>query len=300
MWCVNTPQASYAIKQLSTDIDLNNNQVRQNYELTERIAFLFHRQGIPAVSALEKAGKRLIEVEGEGFLVFPWVEATALHKDAISENHALKIAQVLANIHTTNLIMPEIPESTFDLHTSEKILALIQKAESCHCPFAPELTKNQKNILEINDTHDRAIPFLKKNTVVSHGDLDQKNVLWDKQDQPILVDWECARKLNPTYEIMNAALDWSGITTHFDNALFFNMIQTYQKAGSVIQKDHLEAIFDGILNNWLNWMLFNVERACVAEESEQKHIGIEQVTIVLPAIVHFKQRVPELIRELTN
>ncbi|WP_317957411.1 phosphotransferase [Paenibacillus chitinolyticus] len=27
--------------------------------------------------------------------------------------------------------------------------------------------------------------------VISHGDLDPKNVLWDKID-PILIDWECA------------------------------------------------------------------------------------------------------------
>jgi predicted Ser/Thr protein kinase len=38
--------------------------------------------------------------------------------------------------------------------------------------------------------------LLNKNTVVSHGDLDQKNVLWDKTGKPILIDWESACKIN--------------------------------------------------------------------------------------------------------
>ena len=64
---------------------------------------------------------------------------------------------------------------------------------------------------------------------MSHGDLDQKNVLWDANDVPILIDWESARRLNPLCEIVNASLDWSGITTsHFDEALFTQMLKVYQ------------------------------------------------------------------------
>jgi hypothetical protein len=42
---------------------------------------------------------------------------------------------------------------------------------------------------------------------------------------PILIDWESARKLNPAYEIVNASLDWSGITTDFDSKLFIKIIE---------------------------------------------------------------------------
>ena len=62
MWHLTTDKSEYAIKQLSQDIDLQNEAVRKNYELTESIAARFSSQGIPAVSALEKSGKHLFKL----------------------------------------------------------------------------------------------------------------------------------------------------------------------------------------------------------------------------------------------
>lgn len=45
--------------------------------------------------------------------------------------------------------------------------------------------------------------------VISHCDLDQKNVLW-RSDAPVLVDWESAGPTRPHAELIGAALDWSG------------------------------------------------------------------------------------------
>lgn len=115
--------------------------------------------------------------------------------------------------------------------------------------------------------------LLKKELVVSHGDLDQKNVLWDKDENPILIDWECARKLNPTHEIVSACLDWSGITSNFDASLFMQMIKSYVRAGGRLDKDLLHAAFNGVLGNWINWMDFNIERACDGKDSLQKNLG---------------------------
>lgn len=72
------------------------------------------------------------------------------------------------------------------------------------------------DIVTINTAYQHTLPLLKRKCIVSHGDLDKKNVLWDHSDAPILIDWECTRKLNPTHEIVNACLDWSGITMQFN------------------------------------------------------------------------------------
>ncbi len=299
MWQVDTDKASFAIKQLSPDIDLHNEHVIKNYELSEHIASRFIAKGIPAVSALEKGDKYLFIIDGTGFLAYPWVDAKALDQNTISKNHALKIANILAKIHCINLDEPEITQPEFYTHTKEKILALLDKAEKFNCPFAKTLRENENNILAANESYQNAIPMLKEEIIVSHGDLDQKNVLWDKDNNPILIDWESACKINPTYDLINTAFYWSGITTHFNKELFFKMIDAYQNSGGIINPRHLHAACYGTFS-WIGWMVYNIERSCVSAESEQKTLGIEQVEQTLATILRLQGIIPELIKNIAG
>jgi thiamine kinase-like enzyme len=288
MWKVETTKSSYAIKQLSDHIDFKDEAVRNNYELTEKIARLFVKDGIPAIAALEK----LTEIDGTYFLVYPWVEAAALDKDAISENHALQIAPILAKMHLLNLSIPEIEEPVFDVHTNGFIINLAEKSP---------ISIDTETLLLINDAYLKSIPILKQHSVISHGDLDQKNVLWDKNGTPILIDWESARKVNPTYEIVNESLNWSGITTEFDKELFIKMLNAYVAAGGTIDKTILEAALYGVLGNWLNWLnwlLYNIKRA--SSDSENKMLGIEQIEQVQPTMFRLYKLIPELMTTLVK
>lgn len=295
MWRLDTDKGSYAIKQLSKDIDLNNAQIIKNYELSEQIASRFIAQGIPGVCAITQSGKHLFIIDGSGFLVYPWVNAKALDHHTVSEYHALKIATILAKMHCLNLDEPEITQPEFYTHTNQKILEVFDKAKNFNCPFATNLLKNQKNILAANESYQKAIPILKTQNIVSHGDLDQKNVLWDSSNNPILIDWESACKINPTYDIINTAFYWSGITSNFDKALFFKMIEAYQKAGGIINKDHLVAVCDGTFS-WIGWLVYNIERSCDLSESEHRNIGIEQVNQTLATILRLQTVIPEVIK----
>ncbi|HBD9275097.1 TPA: aminoglycoside phosphotransferase family protein [Legionella pneumophila] len=294
MWRINTDEGSYAIKQLSPHINLANEAIIKNYNLTESIASCFIEHGIPGVSAIEHTDNYLEIIDGIGFLIYPWVNAEPLHKDSVSEIHALKIANILAKMHLINLVVPEITEFEFDIHSNDKLIELIQKANLCNCPFANELTALQQDIISINTSFQNSLPALKNHIVISHGDLDQKNVLWDN-NRPILIDWECVRKLNPTHEIVDASLNWSGITTHFDEGLFIKMMHTYTTSGGHLNKDLLQAAFNAVQGNWINWMVYNIERSCVMQESEQQTMGIEQVNQVLKTIVNLKNIVPNLM-----
>mgnify|MGYP000075359191 CR=1 FL=1 len=295
MWRLDTDKGSYAIKQLSKDIDLQNAQIIRNYELSERIASRFVAQGIPGVCAITQSGKHLFMIDGSGFLVYPWVNAKALDGHAVSEHHALKIATILSKMHCLNLDEPEITKPEFYTHTDQKILELLDKAENFNCPFATDLRKNQKNILAANESYQKAISILKTHNIVSHGDLDQKNVLWDSSNNPILIDWESACKINPTHDIINTAFYWSGITSNFDTALFFKMIDAYQKAGGIINKKHVVAAIDGTFS-WIGWLVYNIERSCVSDDSDHKAIGIEQVNQTLATILRLQTVMPEVIK----
>lgn len=295
MWRLNTEKGSFAIKQLSKDIDLTDHRVIKNYELSERIASRFVELGIPAVCAIEKSNKYLYIIDDTGFLVYPWVDAKALDKDLVSMPQALKVARIISKMHCIELKFEAMEEPEFDVHANDKLVALANMAKKKNLLFASALMESLTMILEMNKNYHNAIVTLKDHTVFSHGDLDPKNVLWDKSQNPILIDWESARKLNPTYEMVNAALDWSGITTKIDKILFAKMISTYKEAGGIINEELLEAAFCGVLGNWINWMVYNIQRAANQHDPEQQKMGTEQVMQVLSTLSRLKHLMPELI-----
>jgi thiamine kinase-like enzyme len=295
MWKLETDNGTYAIKQLSKDINLNDASIIDNYNLTEQIATKFKDHDIAAIAAISIDGKYLYLVESIGFLVYPWVYFKGLDINQISETRAVKIAKILAKIHYINLDIPQIPITQFDTHSNDKIYSLSKKVSDYNSVFSRELNQHLPELININESFHNATQLLKNHTVISHGDLDQKNVLWDENDNPVLIDWECAHKLNPTYEIVNAALDWSGISTNFNQQLFGKMIIAYKEASGIIDKDLYKNAFYGCLGNWINWLVYNINRSFNKDNLEQKQIGVEQVTQVLPTIINLHNLIPSLI-----
>lgn len=298
MWHLDTDKGSYVIKQLSKDINLQNNQVIKNYELSEYIASRFIAQGIPGVCALSNTDKHLFILDGCGYLVYPWVNAKTLDRDEIKEEQAVIIACLLAKMHSINLYVDEISEPQFDVHDDKRLTDLTEKSIEMQLPFADMLNSTLSILLEINQRYLGAIEILKKYTVISHGDLDQKNVLWIDNNKPLLIDWESARKLNPTYEIIGVALDWSGVTTDLKIDLFHKMLKSYAESGGFIENHMIEAAFYGVMGNWINWMVYNIHRAIHQADAEQKNIGIEQVMQVIPTILRIKMLMPELLIQM--
>ena len=232
--------------------------------------------------------------------MYPWVNAKALGNDEINEGQALIIARLLAKMHLINLCFEGIDEPEFDIHDNKHITNLIKQSTQMRLPFADILNSHLSTLLAINESYLRSIEILKKHTVVGHGDLDQKNVLWTENKEPLLIDWESASKLNPTYEIVNAALDWSGVTTNLKINLFHKMLKSYSEVVGLIEKLIIEAAFYGVMGNWINWMVYNINRSINQKELEQKNIGIEQVMQVLPTILRVKTLMPELISDISS
>lgn len=295
MWRVDTDKSSYAIKQLSKDIDLQNDRIIKNYELSEIIAASFIKQGIPGVCALSQHEKHLLIIEGRGYLVYPWVNAKPIRENDINEDQALTIAKLLAKMHSMNLHIESIGEPEFEIHDNKHITDLIKQCTEMRLPFTDILNSNLSILIEMNEHYVRSIDILKNHTVIGHGDLDHKNVLWINTMQPLLIDWESARKINPTYEMINAAMDWSGVTTNLNINLFYKMLNAYSESGGVIENHMVQAAFYGVIGNWINWMVYNINRTIHHTDLPQKNIGIEQVMQVLPTILKVKTLMPELI-----
>lgn len=297
MWRLDTQDGSFAIKQLAADTDVCNPQVAHHYNVTEAVAEAFTQHGIQAVHALKQGDCYLQVYERTGYLVYPWSNARVLQKSSISEQQTMQIPRVLATMHQADIRIAGVRESNYKALSHAEITALVDKAEHFCVHKAKLLRRELAVFFHIVDTHKAAVQSIQKQRVVSHGDLDQKNVLWDAAGKPVLIDWESARRLNPTYEIVLAALDWGGITTKLDHDLFGKIILAYREAGGVINEDAVQASLYCILGDWLIWLLYTIARAVDKADPEQRQAGSEQVDWILPTILHLQQEIPQLLKK---
>lgn len=298
MWKLDTAKASFAVKQLAADLDANQESVVRHFESTEAVATEFAKQGIPAVHALECRGHFLQVIDGAGYLVYPWVEARALHREAIDLQHVGKVAQVFAALHQVDVNMEGLDGEDASVLKNEQLLALVEFAHSRNSSRASELEQLLPLFGQMIERHAEATRFLAGNTRISHGDMDHKNVLWTENDSPLVIDWESAHRLNPTHEIVLEALDWSGITLDFNEQIFDHFIATYLRAGGVGSFVEVEAAFHCVLGDWLNWLMYNVGRSIDMDDEQQRQIGTEQLDHALATILRLQKWVPRLLAKV--
>jgi thiamine kinase-like enzyme len=170
----------------------------------------------------------------------------------------------------------------------------VRLARQRNVRYSRILEERQDDILRIVELHGPALERLEEHQVISHGDLDHKNILWCEADEPLLIDWESARRLNPTYELLLEALDWGGITANFDARPFTTILQAYVDAGGRIVEDMIPAASDAIQGAWVNWLLYNVGRAVGLKDTHQRAIGSSQVDLVLSALLRMEKQADRL------
>ena len=295
MWALQTDTGRYAVKQLGPDTDALAVATVSHYNVTEAIAEAFAGEGVTAVHALRHREKYLQVIGGEGYLVYPWTDAVALDRKNLSATHALKVADLLARIHRADVRVSGVQCAPLASHAQEKILLLVDRAIAAHARGCEELERPLPEWLDIAARQQQARQALAQHRVISHGDMDQKNILWDADGEPVLIDWESAGLFNPTHDTLVVALDWSGITSAFEQALFDAFIAAYCDAGGEIDNAIVPLAFDRILGNWLDWLMFNVGRSLDLNDLEQRTLGEAQVDLALATLLRLQRFAPKLV-----
>lgn len=298
MWRLETDNGYYAVKQLASDVNLEQPEVACHYESSEAVSRSFKRKGIPAVTAIDAHGQALQLIDGGGYLVYPWIDARALHRNEITPQHIEQVAMILAALHSADVSVDGLTIPDTVVTSEETLLLLTASARQRNNPRVAELNQALPFFKEVIARHAVSNKALMNHTTVSHGDLDHKNVLWQSPTMPMLIDWESARVLNPTHEVILEALDWSGITLDFNPARFNNFIAAYKQAGGDMYRSEVEAAFDCVLGDWVNWLFYNLGRSISLEEAQERETGLKQVDLSLVTIMHLQRQIPELLRSL--
>ena len=294
MWRLDVAGASYAIKQFAADVDVTDATTRTRLNATEVVAREFADRGIPALASLSREGQHLQVLDDVGYLVFPWTRSKARDKNDIAPYHLDTVAGILARMHRADIRVAGLRSPPAWPHTVESAADLLTLAQKRNVRDADYLLERKAHLLALVRKQPSAQACLSRQTTVSHGDLDHKNVLWSDSGEPLLIDWESARPINPAYELLMEALDWSGITAHFELRPFENFLLAYVDAGGTIAEASIAPAFDAIVGAWVNWMLYNVGRAAGLEGPGQRALGSGQVDLALSAMLRLERNIPRL------
>ncbi len=167
----------------------------QNTENSEKIAAGF-RPMIPVVAALEIGGKQIHVLDGNHYMIFDWVEGTSVFPPMITSENCYAIGDILGKIHQEKLavdgVAPEEDGATmFDWDRYGEQL-MKYRAEA----WANRFQEALPDIKAWNQAACEAGEILSKTMVISHRDLDPKNVMWNGES-PLIIDWEAAGYVNP-------------------------------------------------------------------------------------------------------
>ena len=140
--------------------------------------------------------------------------------------------------------------------------------------------KGAENIERFNILDKQAIKCLdtiSKNMIISHRDLDIQNILWDKNDNPVIIDWESSGLVNPSMEVIDTAWNWSGCQEQFDKEKFKLFVNTYKENGRDLS-DYPESLKADYKAKF-SWLEYNLKRITGIEciDDEEKKLGEKEV-----------------------
>jgi Ser/Thr protein kinase RdoA (MazF antagonist) len=282
MWRLETSDGIYALKELNPEI-MQRSGARASFRASEQIANAFASAGLSTIAALQGADGCLYEgnIYEEGpitAMLFPWLDAQSLSPAHLTPAHTTHIGSLLGKMHKQDIYIPDIEQNLSEAFSPDEWLHLIRQANSRAEGWSYTLLQASSDIFIWIEHITPSIPTLNSLLLLSHRDLDPKNVLW-QGEIPYLIDWEAAGWINPTQEFLAAALDWSGLQTGSVQPTFFQaMLHGYFQAGGKLHIPALDAIM-GITTNWLHWLQYNIRRATgelTADETERQS-GIAEV-----------------------
>lgn len=230
MWSVRTTGGNFAVKEM---LNPWNDPFWREW-LDEAISFE-HAAVTAGVQAprlvLTPAGEALVDVEGRTFRVHEWVtDAVPCPDGPVSPDVARAVARDLATMHALRAapahtgVFP-VPTTT----TCDGWTGLVTTLRQVGSPYADAAEFVAPDIAVVRSWFDQR-PATEGRQVMSHGDVDQKNLLL-AGGTPWLVDWDVAAPWVPAEEALRTALplaDWS------EPAVVRAFLASYAEAGGEV------------------------------------------------------------------
>ncbi len=224
-----------------------------------------------------------------------------MKQDEIDKSHCEKIGGILADIHKIDFSELEITNERDDNRQITDWDYYLQKGKEECSEWVEILFENLDNLKDWNSAATNAAEYLSANMVISHRDLDPKNVLWNLHN-PVLVDWESAGFINPMNDLIETAIYWSfNEIGEIDKQRFFSFISGYKKRYGEIRSDWGIVLANGFLGK-LGWLEYSLKRSLWLEctDEEEQKMGTAQVKGTIYEIRNYADQLPILLNWLNN
>jgi len=291
MFGLETTTGKYAVKAINPNI-IARPAAMGNYLISERVATIASTY-VPALPAKVIGDRAMQEIDGQSYLVFDWVDGECLLNDRTNETHCREIGQILAGIHSIDFASKGLA-TTSDSATDIDInfVSYLRMGREKDRPWVSLLEQNIKNLQKFSLAANEASKSLASQVVMSHRDLEPKNVLWCGES-PVIIDWESAGPINPYHDMFETALYWSNDAyRNICNEKFASFIWGYQ---SKIALDNINwaPIFDIGYAAKLGWLEYSLKRSLGLESADEAEM--EMGTSHVPATIRAILRYSDLI-----
>lgn len=308
MYHVTTDWGDYAIKLLNPDI-MRRPQAMENMLNSERIALRLAQgpDALPAVAALKREEQQLLLLDmahssspgsvRQYAFVYPWIEARSVFAPEINVSHCGKIGHILGQIHHAALKPEELglppEESGRSLYDWQGYLTLAGEQQVY---WLSDYEAMLSNLTRWDEAVVAAMESVSSFRVVSHRDLDPKNVLW-QGGQPYLIDWEAAGAVNPYQELLEVLNYWANDEDgSLDSSLCRALLQEYTRFMDLRRVDWTP-IFACSYDSMLGWLEYTLKKA-LGIEGDEKTLGVRQMLDTYKDLLRYEMQAEKLREEL--
>ncbi|MEW8994355.1 phosphotransferase [Clostridium sp.] len=299
IYAIKTTKGKYAIKALNPQIILRA-EAMQNFINSEEIANIASKS-LSALPAKRFNEIFIHKVDNQFYLVFDWVDGKSLKSNEIDIEHCEKIGSILADIHITDFSELMIVN---DWSNNEHITDwnyYLQRGKENDSMWVNLMLEVVNRLYEWSTQAEISLRLLATDMVISHRDLDSKNVMWSK-GKPIIIDWEAAGYVNPMAELIETAIYWSeNEIGNINKEKFLAFICGYKNIYGALNANWKVVLFNGFLGK-LGWLEYNLKRSLGIEcsDEEEQNLGTTQVIETINSIIHYSEMILELEKWLNN
>lgn len=286
VWRVRTTGGDFAVKALNPEVAARPGAL-ESIENGERVGAALARV-VPAVVALELGGRHVVECGGLWYVVYPYIDGTSAFPPDITAAHCAAIGDALGRMHRANVAVPGLkpevePTPAIDWPGLLALSPVEAEWRGRLEAALPELVAWTDAAREA-DARDADAP------VLTHRDLDPKNVLW-RGLSPFLIDWEAAGYARPRRELLEVALYWADDGEGgLDGALCEALLRAYGRHMPL--RGDWTPVFAAGRANLLAWLAYSVRRASgqTSPDAEEVRLGAAEVGKTLGALEGYEAK----------
>jgi len=240
---------------------------------------LAKKNGIPVSSALDIDGNYLIKLDDMYYMAFDYVNGKTLKDDEITIEHCKKIGNVLAHIHLLDYKEIGLQPNIVKYKRLYDWESYINNPNFSKMSYKNLFMKNYRKYNSILKRANERFNATNINQTICHSDMDPKNVMWNN-DNPIIIDWECAGVANPERELLEDALCWSGfLSNNFSEEKFTAIFKEYSKYRNIENIEWYDVICGNLVGRF-DWIKYNLERSLGIISNDEEEMKLAENEVV--------------------